>query len=197
MANSWTTDDLVRRFRRCGEASGAGASADAKSWSYCRWRFRAASGGGRQAVPAGSGVNRGRNRRRSHLGRPTGRRTDAYAARRLDRTDCQLVTDAAHQWRAGTVDYDAAGNRRQFRASYEGGGCSVPSLGWRCAGRDRRRPDLGRLVACRERHSRDRCRPAVRDWLKTPDQTRQERRRCALSPDAALAPRQARRRGRA
>ena len=57
----------------------------------------------------GAGLTVGRNRRPSHLGRPTGRRTDADAARRLDRAGCQLATDAADQWRAGAVDHDPQG----------------------------------------------------------------------------------------
>ena len=55
----------------------------------------------------------------------------------------------------------------------------VPNVGRRRAGRDCRRPDLGRLVTCRERHSRDRRGPAVRDWLKRPKHSN------CISPPAA------------
>ena len=72
-----------------------------------------------------------------------------------------LTNGAPGQWITTPQGIDG-----KFRASYEGGRCRVPSLGRRRAGRDRRRPDLGSLVTCRERHSRDGCRPAVRDCLK-------------------------------
>ena len=70
--------------RRC-EATGARAAANAQSRAHRRWRLRTATGDGGQAVPAGRGVDRRRDRRSGHVGGSARRRADARRCKRARR----------------------------------------------------------------------------------------------------------------
>jgi hypothetical protein len=99
----------------------------------------------------------------------------------------RALQQASHQRRVRRVGDRPAGNRREFRPAYQGFRAGVSVLGRRGRRWSGRRPDLGGLAACGQRHLGERRRPQVRRRLTAAAVARVASRALLTLPPAARA----------